>query len=61
MNTSCAPPCNGSRRLTAQLQRVGWQVNRKHVQRLMRERGIVVQWSLLTQPLSISVPKSGRK
>jgi putative transposase len=36
-------PRYGSRRLTSQLQRVGWQVSRKHVQRLMRERGIVVQ------------------
>jgi putative transposase len=33
-------PRYGSRRLTAHLQREGFQVNRKHVQRLMRERGI---------------------
>jgi len=33
-------PRYGSRRLTAQLQREGFQVNRKHVQRLMRELGI---------------------
>jgi len=30
-------PRYGSRRLTAQLQQEGWQVNRKHIQRLMRE------------------------
>jgi putative transposase len=33
-------PRYGSRRLTAQLRREGFQVNRKHVQRLMRERGV---------------------
>ncbi len=33
-------PRYGSRRLTAQLQREGFQVNRKHVQRLMRELGV---------------------
>jgi len=33
-------PRYGSRRLTAQLQRDSFQVNRKHVQRLMRELGI---------------------
>jgi putative transposase len=33
-------PRYGSRRLTAQLQREGFQVNRKHVQRLMRELGL---------------------
>lgn len=38
-------PRYGSRRLTAQLQREGWQVNRKHVQRLMRELGITAQVS----------------
>lgn len=36
-------PRYGSRRLTAQLQREGFQVNRKHVQRLMRELGIVIR------------------
>lgn len=39
-------PRYGSRRLTAQLQREGWQVNRKHVQRMMRELGIVVKMSV---------------
>jgi len=39
-------PRYGSRRLTAQLQREGWQINRKHVQRLMRELGIVVKMSV---------------
>jgi transposase InsO family protein len=34
-------PRYGSRRLTAQLQREGFAVNRKHVQRLMRELGLV--------------------
>jgi putative transposase len=38
-------PRYGSRRLTAQLHREGWQVNRKHIQRLMRELGIVGQVS----------------
>jgi putative transposase len=33
-------PRYGSRRLTAQLQREGFQVNRKHIQRLMRELGL---------------------
>jgi putative transposase len=33
-------PRYGSRRLTAQLRREGFQVNRKHVQRLMRELGV---------------------
>src|SRR5215472_12227328 len=33
-------PRYGSRRLAAQLQREGLQVNRKHVQRLMRELGV---------------------
>lgn len=33
-------PRYGSRRLSAQLQREGVQVNRKHVQRLMRELGL---------------------
>jgi transposase InsO family protein len=30
-------PAYGSRRITAELRRCGWQVNRKRVQRLMRE------------------------
>lgn len=33
-------PFYGSRRITAQLQREGWQVNRKAVQRHMRQMGI---------------------
>jgi transposase InsO family protein len=33
-------PTYGSRRLTAQLRRVGWKVNRKRIQRLMREMGL---------------------
>jgi putative transposase len=33
-------PRYGSRRLTAQLQQEGFQVNRKHIQRLMRELGL---------------------
>ena len=33
-------PRYGSRRLTAQLQREGFPVNRKHIQRLMRELGV---------------------
>jgi transposase InsO family protein len=33
-------PTYGSRRLTAELRRNGWHVNRKHIQRLMREMGL---------------------
>jgi putative transposase len=33
-------PPYGSRRLTAQLRRAGWKVNRKRIQRLMREMGL---------------------
>jgi len=33
-------PRYGSRRLTAQLRREGFPVNRKHIQRLMRELGL---------------------
>ncbi len=32
-------PTYGSRRLTAQLRRAGWKVNRKRIQRLVREMG----------------------
>lgn len=34
-------PRYGSRRLTAQLRRQGWKVNRKRIRRLMREMGLV--------------------
>jgi transposase InsO family protein len=33
--------CYGSRRITAELRRRGWQVNRKKVQRLMREDNLL--------------------
>jgi putative transposase len=36
-------PRSGSRQLTAQLRRRGWQVNRKHIQRLMREEKLLVE------------------
>ena len=36
------PRC-GSRRLTEQLKRIGWQINRKRVQRLMQEENLLVQ------------------
>jgi transposase InsO family protein len=36
-------PTYGSRRLTAQLRREGWTVNRKHVVRLMHELGLVAR------------------
>jgi Transposase and inactivated derivatives len=35
-------PRYGSRRLTAELRRQDWPVNRKHIQRLMREENLVV-------------------
>ena len=38
-----AHPRYGSRRLTEELQRGGWQVNRKRVQRLMQEENVLVQ------------------
>jgi putative transposase len=34
-------PAYGSRRITAQLRRDGWQINRKRVQRLMREDNLL--------------------
>ncbi|GHO49220.1 transposase [Ktedonospora formicarum] len=36
-------PRYGSRRLTAELRRRGWDINRKHIQRLMREENLLVQ------------------
>ena len=36
-------PRYGSRRLTEELKRAGWQVNRKRVQRLMQEENLLVQ------------------
>lgn len=33
-------PTYGSRRITAQLRREGWEVNRKRIRRLMREMGL---------------------
>lgn len=47
-------PRYGSRRLTAQLHREGWQVNRKHVQRLMRELGIAAQTTAKKHRTTIS-------
>jgi putative transposase len=41
-------PAYGSRRVTAALQREGWQINRKHVQRIMREGSLLC----LRQPTS---------
>ena len=41
-------PAYGSRRITAELQRQGWEVNRKRVQRLMREGSLLC----LRQPTS---------
>ncbi len=38
-----AYPRYGSRRLTEELKRAGWQINRKHVQRLMQEENLLVQ------------------
>lgn len=36
-------PRYGSRRITAELHRRGWQINRKHIQRVMREENLLVQ------------------
>jgi len=36
-------PTYGSRRITAELRRQGWTVNRKHVSRLMREMGLAIK------------------
>ena len=36
-------PRYGSRRLTQELKRAGWQINRKRVQRLMQEENLLVQ------------------
>jgi putative transposase len=33
----------GSRRITAELRRRGWEINRKHIQRVMREENLLVQ------------------
>lgn len=38
-----AHPRYGSRRLTEELKRAGWPINRKHVQRLMQEENLLVQ------------------
>jgi putative transposase len=36
-------PRYGSRRITAELQRRGWDINRKHIQRVMREENLLIQ------------------
>lgn len=36
-------PCYGSRRITEELKRAGWPINRKRVQRLMQEENLLVQ------------------
>lgn len=38
-----AHPRDGSRRLTEELKRAGWLINRKRVQRLMQEENLLVQ------------------
>lgn len=53
-------PAYGSRRLTAALQRCGWEVSRKRVQRMMRENGLLclrrpTSW-LVTTDSSHSLP-----
>jgi transposase InsO family protein len=35
-------PRYGSRRMTAELHRRGWEINRKHIQRVMREENLLV-------------------
>jgi putative transposase len=35
-------PRYGSRRITAELRRRGWDINRKHIQRVMREDNLLV-------------------
>jgi putative transposase len=37
-----AYPRSGSRRMTAELRRRGWEINRKHIQRVMREENLLV-------------------
>ena len=34
-------PCYGRRRITAQLRRLGWKVNQKRVQRILREDNLL--------------------
>lgn len=36
-------PRYGSRRMTAELRRRGWKINRKHIQRVMREETLLIQ------------------
>lgn len=51
-------PCYGYRRMTAQLRRRNWPVNRKRVRRLMRHGSLLVQVRRLVRT-SISRPGLG--
>ena len=51
-------PCYGSRKITAALGRLGYEINRKRVQRLMREMNLK---AIYPEPkTSISDPKAGK-
>jgi putative transposase len=50
-------PFYGSRKMTEQLRRDGYMVNRKHIQRLMREMGL----EAIYQKPRLSEPHPGHK
>lgn len=52
-------PRSGSRRITAQLHRRGWEINRKHIQRVMREENLLVHVRRSCHP-TMSQHASGR-
>ena len=52
-------PRYGTRRMTAELRRREWTINRKHVQRVMRADGLLVQIRRLVRT-SLSYPGFGK-